>query len=376
MAFDPEALKAAMESARRKSELGDNTTDQVLPAEQVREQAVKPDVDLTTNYMGLELPAPLVASAGPLSQHVEDIQAMADAGVGAVVLFSLFEEQVKLEQARATAEMEVHAESFAEALSYFPTEPSNESGLVHNYLKLIQRASSAIDVPLIASLNTPISGDSSDISKRMVDAGASAIELNVYFVPGSVRDPREVEDAQLRILESVKNQVDVPVAMKMMPYFSSFGHLAKRLSAAGADGLVLFNRWLGPDVELDRLEYHPGFELSTPNEGKLPRAWISALRGEVDCSLAGSGGVETSDDIVKYILSGADVVMTTAALVRHGVAYASQLIEGLGRWLEVRRVDLDTARGMLLSPHGEEADAYARAGYVSGLEQAKRVYGR
>lgn len=376
MAFDPEALKAAMESARRKSELGDNTTDLVLPAERVREQSVKPKADLATDYMGLELPTPLVASAGPLSQTVEGIQALADAGVGAVVLYSLFEEQIKLEQARATAEMDVHAESFAEALTYFPTEPSNESGLVYNYLKLIERASAAIDVPLIASLNTPVEGDSSEIAKRMVDAGASAIELNVYFVPGSDRDPREVEDAQLRILERVKGQVSVPVAMKLMPYFSSFGEMAKRLSDAGADGLVLFNRWLGPEIDLDRLEHRAGFSLSTPNEAKLPQAWISALRGEVECSLAGSGGVETSEDVIKYILSGADIVMTTASLIRHGAGYASQLIEGLGRWLEVRQVDLATARGMLKSPGGKEADAYARAGYVSGLEQAKRVYGR
>ncbi len=377
MAFDANALRAAMESARQKSTTGSNTTDMVLPPEQVDEQAAHPQVDLTTKYMGLTLPSPIVASAGPLSQTVEGIKSLEDAGVGAIVMFSLFEEQIRLEQAKAAAEMEMHAESFAEALSYFPTVPSNDSGLVTNYLRLVEYGAKSVNIPLIASLNSSVNGDWTKTTKQMAEAGAAGIELNIYFVAGDLsHDGREIEERYLEIVQSVKESISIPVALKLSPYFSSFGQMAKAFDMAGADALVLFNRWLQPDIDLNEMRYMPGFDLSTPAEGKLPRTWISALRDEVKCSLAGTGGVETYEDVVKYILSGADVVMTTAALVRHGSAYARELVDGLGSWLERNQLTLDKARGMLASPHGKEADLYARSGYVSGLEQAKRVYGR
>ena len=391
--FDPEALRAAAESARQKASLGSNTTDQlaqgasnVVPREELqgRGSRVQPGfdpgpsgVDLTTSYMGLQLSSPLVASAGPLSQSVDGIKALADGGVGAIVMYSLFEEQIRHEATEAEEMMEKHRESFAEALTYFPTEPSNESGLTSRYLGTLEKAAGQISVPLIASLNGSVGGDWINTARRMQDAGAAGIELNVYYVPGDTStDPREVEQRHLEILGQVKQQVSVPVAMKLSPYFSSFGQLAKQLDDAGADALVLFNRYLQPDIDLESLTVAPGFGLSTPEEAKLPRSWISALHGRVNASLAATTGVESIEDVVKYLLAGADVVMTTSALVRHGAAYAGQLVDGVESWLRRKQLSLDKARGLLAVPEDAEGDSYARSGYVSGLERAKKVYGR
>lgn len=376
MQFDPEALKAAAESARRKSQAGSNVTDQLMPFDAALASSSPAEVDLRTNYMGLSLRCPVVASAGPLSQSVAGIQQLADGGVGAVVIYSLFEEQLRREAARNTAIAEQHAESFAEALSYFPDELASDQDPVNSYLTLVEQASRAVDVPVIASLNGSTNGGWTGTAKRMQDAGAAAIELNVYFVPGDMHhDAREVEQRHLEILASVKQAVSIPVAMKLSPYFSSFGHFAADLDAAGADALVLFNRFLQPDIDLGTLSFQPGFGLSSPSEGRLPRAWIAALRGRVKASLAATSGVETSEDVIKYLLAGADVVMTTAALLRHGPAYAQDLVDGLVRWLQANSLTLDKARGMLAQPESTDADLYARSGYVASIQTAKSLYG-
>lgn len=376
MPFDPEAIKAAAESALRKSRAGSNTTDQLIATpidfDAAHDNAV---INLDTTYLGLRLRCPLVASPGPISQKLDGIKQLAGAGVGAVVLYSLFEEQIRFEEARNTALAEQHNESFAEAMTYFPAEPSNDSGLVNNYLRLIERAAPRIDVPLIASLNGSTQGGWTGMARQMQDAGAAAIELNVYFVPGdSSRGAREVEQRHIEILQEVKDAVTIPVAMKLGPYFSSFGSFARQLDQAGADALVLFNRFLQPDIDLPTLTWLPGFGLSTPQEGKLVRTWLSSLRGHVKASLAATTGVETSDDVVKFVLAGADVVMTTSALVRHGAGYAQNLLDGLEGWLRRNNMTLTKARGLLANPASADPDLYARSGYVSGLEQAKRVY--
>ncbi|GAA2182354.1 dihydroorotate dehydrogenase-like protein [Brooklawnia cerclae] len=378
--FDPEALRAAAESARRKSEMGSNATDQLAPQGSI---VIAPDspagatVDLTTTYMGLRLRNPVVASAGPLSQTLDGIRELDDGGVGAIVMYSLFEEQIRYEDARQTAIEEQGSDSFAEALSYFPTTPSNESGLTRTYLSLIEKAAPTVSVPLIASLNGSTTGDWTNTARRMQDAGASAIELNVYYVAGDLHTPaREVEERHLDILAAVKQVVSVPVAMKLSPYFSSFGEMAGRLDAAGADAFVLFNRYLQPDIDLDRMAVVPGFGLSGSDEAKLPRSWIAALYGRVGASLAATTGVETVEDVLKYLLAGADVVMTTASLVRHGPGHAGQLVDGVTSWLTRKGLTLDKARGMLAVPSDVDGGLYARSGYVSGLERAKKVYGR
>ena len=379
--FDPEALQAAAESARQKSAMGSNATDQLAPASALILENDRPasesSSDLRTSYMGLSLRNPLVASAGPLSQSLDGIKALASGGVGAIVMYSLFEEQIRHEAAREAQLLDQASESFAEALSYFPTEPSNESGLTHSYLRLIEQAAPVIDLPLIASLNGSTKGDWSNTARQMADAGAAGIELNIYYLPGDLATTgREVDERYTDIVADVKSKVSVPVAVKLSPYFSSFGEMAGRLDAAGADALVLFNRFLQPDIDLDQLKVVSGFELSNPDEAKLPRSWISALYGRVHASLAATTGVETTQDVVKYLLAGADVVMTTSALVRNGASYAGQLVDGVTSWLNRRQLTLGQARGMLAVPADANAADYARSGYVSGLERAKKVYSR
>ncbi len=332
--------------------------------------------DLTTTYLGLTLRNPVVASAGPLSQTVAGVRSLADGGVGAVVMYSLFEEQLRRE-AEATAALEdLYDDSHAEALSYFPSIPRSAEDASASYLRLVEEAAGAIDVPLIASLNGASIGGWTKTARRLADAGAAAIELNIYFVPGDISmNGAMVEERHLAILGAVKEAVDIPVAVKMSPYFSSVGNMALRLDASGADGLVLFNRFLQPDIDLDRLSVESGVTLSSPAEARLPRTWISVLRGQVEASLAATTGVDTSDDVIKYILAGADVVMTTSSLIRRGPAYAQVLVEGLAQWLAAKGLTLSRARGLLAVPDEASADAYEREGYVSALEKAKSTYG-
>lgn len=372
-----ESLRAAAASAAAKAASGNGATDLLMPAEQVNEQVNRPvDTDLATSYMGLRLQSPVIASAGPLSQSVESMKDLQDAGVGAIVMFSLFEEQVRYEEEQRVRIEEAHANSYAEALSYFPTEPSNEYSETAKYMSLLESGANALAIPLIASLNGASNGGWTQAARRMQDAGAAGIELNIYFVPGDINiTGQEVEERHLEILQAVKDVVDIPVAVKLSPYFSSFGSMAGRLDKAGADALVLFNRFLQPDVDIHRQEVVSGFELSTPDEGRLPRTWIAALHSKVDASLAATSGVETSADVVKYLLAGADTVMTTSALVRHGASYAAELIDGVRRYLGRTQMTLKQARGMLAVPADAEVGEYERSGYVSALEKAKRRYG-
>ncbi|HOB06116.1 MAG TPA: dihydroorotate dehydrogenase-like protein [Propionibacteriaceae bacterium] len=334
---------------------------------------------LSTRYLGLDLETPLVASAGPLSQTVDGIKALADAGVGAVVMYSLFEEQIRAEEARNLAlEMDIE-DSFAEATSYFPVVPRTGTQVdAHSaaYLKLLEDAAKAVDVPVIASLNGSTTGGWIRFARRMQDAGASALELNIYFVPGDLTaSGDEVENRHLEILVGVKDAVSIPVAVKLSPYFSSFGSLALQLDEAGADGLVMFNRFFQPEVNIETFQMVPGVELSTPFDGRLPRTWIAALHGRVKASLAGTGGVATSEDVVRYLLAGADVVMTTSALVRNGVSYAATLQQGLVDWLNRHQMTVAEARGKLAIPTDVSADDYERQGYVAALQKAKETYG-
>lgn len=334
-------------------------------------------MDLTTKYLGLELRNPVVASAGPLAQTVDGARALADGGVGAIVLHSLFEEQLRTEVARDVALMERNAESFAEALDYFPATPMTTRSAAFEYLALVERASKAVDVPVIASLNGSDLGGWVQFARELADAGASALELNIYFVPGDLATPGiRVTQRHIEIITAVKQAVDIPVSAKMSPFFSSIGQAALKMVGAGADGLVLFNRFIQPDIDLDTLQMTREFSLSSPDEGRLPRTWLAVLRNHTKASLAGSSGVETSDDVVRYLLAGADVVMTTASLIRNGPGHAQALVDGLVAWCERLGFDsLDQVRGRMAVPAGADADALTRAGYVSAIEQAKRVYG-
>ena len=340
-------------------------------------------MDLSTSYLGLALRNPLVASASPLSQSVDRVRAIADAGVGAVVMYSLFEEDVHREQLRDLAVTEAYEDSFGEAMSFFPRVPSGAGGAQSDtrgatrYLRLLEQCAHAVDVPVIASLNGSTTGGWTGFARSMQDAGAAAVELNVYLVPGDPHTSgRAVEDHHVEILQQVRDAVSVPVAVKLSPHFSSTGEMAMRLDQAGASGLVLFNRFLQPDVDPETLAVTTGVALSVPSEARLPRTWIAILRGHVTASLAATTGVAEAEDVVSYLLAGADVVMTASALLRHGVGHAGVMLAGLEDWM--RRKGFATVgdfRGLLAVPAGVDQAAYERAGYVAALEKARTTYG-
>jgi dihydroorotate dehydrogenase (fumarate) len=330
-------------------------------------------MELATEYLGLPLRNPLAASASPLSQTVDGVRRLADGGVGAVVLYSLFEEQLRREAALNARLADAGTESFAESLSYFPAQAEQEPG-PRQYLSLLERAAAAVDVPVIASLNGVTPGGWTDYARAMQDAGAAAIELNVYYLPG---DPhiagRDVEQRYVDVLARVKDAVSVPVAVKLSPYFSSIGEMALRLDEAGADGLVLFNRFLQPDVDTETLAVVSGVSLSTPAEARLPRTWIALLHGRVRAALAATTGVEGAADVAKYLLAGADVVMTASALLRHGPEHAAVLLDGLSDWMARKGfTSVDELRGMLSAAPGGDAADRERAGYVDAMRVANR----
>jgi len=329
--------------------------------------------DLATRYLGLELRNPVVASASPLSNSADGVRRLADGGAGAVVLYSLFEEELRQAAERDAAAAEAGTDSFAESLSYFPAAASADGG-PRRYLSLLERAAAAVDVPVIASLNGSTTGGWTDYASALQDAGAAAIELNIYHLPGGpVVTGRDVEQRHVEILTTVKAVVSVPVAVKLSPYFSSTGEMARRLDQAGADGLVLFNRFLQPDIDPETLTVTVRPGLSTQAEGRLPRAWIALLAGRVRASLAATTGVEDATDVARYLLAGADVVMTASALLRHGPGYAGVLVEELSGWMARKGFrGVGEVRGLLSVPAGDDEAGYERAGYVTALQAANR----
>jgi len=328
-------------------------------------------MDLSTRYLDLALRNPLVASASPLSYTLDGVRRLAGAGVGAVVLFSLFEEQVRQEAERNARLADAGTDSFAESLSYFPAGADAAPG-PRRYLSLLERAAAAVDIPVIGSLNGVTPGGWVSYAREMQDAGAAAIELNISYIPGDPRiTGREVEQRHIDILRRVKDAVSVPVAVKLSPYFSSASEIALRLDEAGADGLVLFNRFLQPDIDPETLTVVPGIDLSSPAEARLPRTWIAILHGQVRASLAATTGVEGPADVVKYLLAGADVVMSASALIRHGPEHAAVLLDGLSGWMARKGyASVSELRGILAVPAGTDQAAYQRAGYVRTLRAA------
>jgi dihydroorotate dehydrogenase (fumarate) len=328
-------------------------------------------MELATEYMGLALRNPLVASASPLSQTVDGVRRLADAGVGAVVLYSLFEEQLRREAAQNALLADAGTESFAESLSYFPSEAEADPG-PRRYVSLLERSVAAVDVPVIASLNGVTPGGWADYARAMQDAGAAAIELNIYYLPGDPHTSgRDVEQRHLDVLARVKDAVSLPVAVKLSPHFSSIGEMALRLDEAGADALVLFNRFLQPDIDAETLAVVSGVGLSSPAEARLPRTWIALLHGQVRAALAATTGVEGPADVAKYLLAGADVVMTASALLRHGPEHAGVLLEGLSDWMARKGyTTVEEMRGMLAAAPGADAAERERAGYVSAMREA------
>lgn len=329
-------------------------------------------MNLRTIYMGLELEHPLVVSASPLSATVDGIMRLEDAGAAAVVMPSLFEEQILHENAALDHFISSGTNSFSEAAGFFPQVSDCRAG-PERYLNILRRASEAVDIPVIASLNGYTSEGWSNIAAQMEEAGARGIEINVFYIPASFEiSGSDVERQYLDVLAAVKSSVSIPVAVKLNPFFSSLSHMAKQLDEAGADALVLFNRFYQPDFNLDTLEVEPSLELSGVSEIRLPLLWIAVLYNRINASLAATRGVETSAEVVKYLLAGADVVMTTSALLRHGVEYLEELQHGLIRWLENREYrSLEQMRGSMSQRNVASPTAFERANYIKVLESYK-----
>ncbi len=334
-------------------------------------------MDLFTRYLGLTLRNPLLASASPLSRTLDGVRRLADAGVGAVVLYSLFEEQLRREAEHNARMVGQGSESYPESLTYFPAKVDQDYG-PRPYLRLIERATNAVDIPVIGSLNASAPGRWAHFARSLQDAGATAVEVNIYYLPGEPWvDGREVEQRHLDVLAAVKSAVAIPVAVKLSPYFSSTADIAHRLDMAGADGLVLFNRFLQPDIDVETLTTVRGVTLSTSAETRLPMTWIALLSGRIRASLAASTGVEQAGDVIKYLLAGADVVQCASALLRHGPQYAGVLLDGLSEWMGRKGYDsLSQVRGLLALADGEDRTARERADYVGALHEANsRAYG-
>jgi len=326
-------------------------------------------VDLTSRYLGLALANPVVASASPLTGTIDGLTRLQDAGVGAVVLPSLFEEQIEHEEMATHNLMLYGAELSPEARGFFPEMQAYETGSA-KYLKLIGEARKALSVPVIASLNGYTPGGWTRIAKQCEEAGASAIELNVYFLAADPADSADaVEQRYLDLVASVRETTKVPVAVKVSPYFSAMASMAVRLVKAGADGLVLFNRFVQPDIMLDELEVAPHLVLSTSDELRLALRWIAILHGRIDASLAATGGAHTPDDVLKLLLAGADCVMVASSLLKQGPQHVGTLVRGVEAWMREREyASVAQMKGSLSQQSCPDPDAFERANYMKALK--------
>jgi dihydroorotate dehydrogenase (fumarate) len=322
-------------------------------------------IDLTTKWLGLELKNPLVHSASPLSNSLDSMKQLEDAGVSAIVMYSLFEEQIQHESREIDHYLNTGAHSFAEASSYFPEMSSYRVG-PEEYLEKIHRARHELDIPVIASLNGVSRGGWVEYARLMQDAGAHAIELNIYMIP---TDPEmsgpEVEQMVIDTVKAVRAEVTIPLAVKTGPYFSAMANMAKRLEEAGADGLVLFNRFYQPDFDLETLEVTPSLVLSTSNELRLPLRWVAILYGRVGLDLGITSGIHTAQDVIKGIMAGASVTMATSAFLREGIGAARDILVETAQWMEDRAYEsVKQMCGSMSQKHCAEPAAYERGNYM------------
>jgi dihydroorotate dehydrogenase (fumarate) len=324
---------------------------------------------LETTYMGLKLKNPLVPSASPLSKELSNIKHMEDVGASAIVLESLFEEQISHESEELDHFLTQGTESYAEALSYFPDAEVYDFG-PEEYLSHIQKCKDAVDIPIIASLNGVSNGGWIDYAKKMQDAGADALEMNTYYIATDPsKSSQEIEDNYIEVLNAVKSAVNIPVAMKISPYFTSLGSMAKRFDDSKADALVLFNRFYQPDIDLDNLEVVPNLILSTSESMRLPMRWIAILKGHVNASLAGTSGIHTAKDVLKMVMAGADITMLCAVLLKHGISEIQNILTDVEKWMEENEYEsIEQMKGSMSLKSVAEPAAYARANYMKVLK--------
>jgi dihydroorotate dehydrogenase (fumarate) len=330
-------------------------------------------MDLTTSYMGLKLKNPIALAASPISSEVDQVKQAEDFGASAIVLYSLFEEQINHEIDELDHFMSHGSESFAESLSYFP-EPEEFKNLhAEEYLELIKKLKDAVDIPVIGSLNGVSPGGWMDYAKKIEAAGADALELNVYYIATDINMTSEkVEQLYIDNLKTVKENVKIPVAIKVGPYFSAFANMAAKLDQAGADGLVLFNRFYQPDFDLSELQVVPNLQLSGSHEMRLPLRWIAALYGKIKASLAATSGIHTSQDIIKMTMVGADVTMMASVLLKEGIQKIEQLIQGVQQWmLENDYESIQQMKGSMSYQSVADPAPYERANYIKTLQSYK-----
>ncbi|HTY10187.1 MAG TPA: dihydroorotate dehydrogenase-like protein [Bacteroidota bacterium] len=325
-------------------------------------------MDLSTTYLGFKLKNPVVPSASPMSRTVDGIKAMEDYGASAVVLYSLFEEQIRHETKELDHFLSYGTESYAEAISYFPKKEDYFLG-PEEYLKHIQNVKRSVGIPIIASLNGSTVGGWTDYAKEIQDAGADALELNIYHIS---TDPEKngsfVEQMYLEILQAVKAKVTIPVAVKLSPFFSSMANMAKRLDERGASGLVLFNRFYQPDINLDELEVEPSVVLSSSDSSRLPLRWIAILYKAIKADLAATTGIHTGEDVVKMTMAGANVTMVCSALLRNGPKRIGEILTGVQKWMiEKEYESLDQMRGSMSHKSVANPSALERANYMKAL---------
>ncbi len=326
-------------------------------------------MDLTTTYMGMTLDHPIVPSASPLSRTLDGIRLLEDAGAPAVVMYSLFEEQITLESHQLDHHLSYGTESFGEALSYFPDMENYNMG-PDQYLNLVSQAKQALDVPVIGSLNGVSTGGWIEYARRIEEAGADGLELNVYYIPtNAALTGSDVEEMYLEVVRNVRETVSIPVAVKLSPYFSATANMAGRLADAGADALVLFNRFYQPDFDLENLEVAPHLVLSNSFEMRLPLHWVAILYGKVPVDLAITSGVHTHEDVLKGLMAGANITMMASELLRYGIQRIGEVLNDLVLWMEEHEYEsVAQMQGSMSQQHVAEPAAFERANYMKVLD--------
>ncbi len=329
-------------------------------------------MDLSTTYLGLKLKHPVIPSASPLSHTLDGMKRLEDAGAAAVVVYSLFEEQIAHEASELYHYLSYGTESFAEALTYFPDLQHYNLG-PDEYVALIRKAKESLSIPVIGSLNGISVGGWINYAKKIEEAGADALELNVYYLP---TDPMlsgaDVEDRYLEVLHAVKRAVRIPISLKLSPFFSALASFAKRVDQAGASGLVLFNRFYQPDIDLETMDVTPNVILSTSGSMRLPLRWIAILYGRVKASLAASSGIHTAQDVVKMVMAGADVTMMCSALLKNGPEHIGTVIADLERWMmEHEYISIQQMKGSMSQKSVVDPAAFERANYMKALQSYK-----
>ena len=329
-------------------------------------------MDLSTTYMGMKLKNPIVPSASPLSRTVDMVKKLEDAGAAAVVVYSLFEEQITHDQNEFDHYMTSGTESFAEALNYFPAANDYNMG-PDQYLRHISNLKSAVEIPIIGSLNGVSAGGWLKYAKQIEEAGADGLELNVYYIPTNIeKDGAVIEEIYLRDLIKVKKELKIPVAMKLSPYFSSMSNMAKKLDAASADALVLFNRFYQPDLDIENLEVVPNLDLSNNWEMRLPLRWIAILHSRIKANLAATTGIHKYEDVLKMIMAGADITCMCSELLANGIGRISEVLKEVEQWMTEKEYEsIEQMKGSMSQKSVADPAAFERANYMKALNNYK-----